>query len=653
MRARDAWLGVNFWSRAGGPHMWREYDADVVGQELSTLADAGLDTTRSFLLWPDFMPEPERLDEAMMAAYRTFLDQHRERGMRTIPTFLVGHMSGDNFSPAWRNGRDLYRDAWMLAQQAWFIRNVVGALHDDPAVAGWLISNEMPIFASPATRGAPEDREVVTSWAELMVQAVRAGGGHQPVSLGDGAWGIEVTGVDNGYAVRELAPKVDFLGPHVYRMDTDVVRAMTAAAFTCAMLAFAGKPIVLEEFGVTSAFASEENAAHLYRMVLHSTLLAGARGWLAWNNTDYDHLFDVDPYRHHAFEMYFGVTDAAGHPKAALGELRAFASLLDGLDVDRLRPRHADVALVVPAYMEHAFPSIPVSDGPAIADALRQAWIAAAEADLQVDVVRELDGVPDGYRLYVVPSVKALLSPTWHRLEELARGGAAVYVSYCAGEHGWQRGPWWADMERIFGVVHRLRYGLVDPVRDASVTLRAATAFGGLAPGDDLAFAVAGTESSRSMLPVVATTAEVLLEDGEGRPALLRRRVGAGTLYLGTYPLEHMASRLMAVNPEDTWRVYDAVATDAGVERLVVVDDPRVHCHVMEHGTRQTLVWFLNLGDEPVTTTPTVAAGFELVDRTTGGPAPGVSLGGFGVVVLELRAKVPAPTEGSASSAHH
>ena len=60
---------------------------------------------------------------------------------------------------------------------------------------------------------------------------MRAGGGTRPVSTGDGAWGVEVTGLDNGFRVRELAPLVDFLGPHVYRMETDPVRRHLGAAF--------------------------------------------------------------------------------------------------------------------------------------------------------------------------------------------------------------------------------------------------------------------------------------------------------------------------------------------------------------------------------------------------------------------------------------
>ncbi|NJP97965.1 hypothetical protein HCN51_52555 [Nonomuraea sp. FMUSA5-5] len=48
-----------------------------------------------------------------------------------------------------------------------------------------------------------------------------------------------------------------------------------------------GKPVIMEEFGLTSDCTSEANAAHYYRQVLHNTLLAGASGRLAWNTTGY------------------------------------------------------------------------------------------------------------------------------------------------------------------------------------------------------------------------------------------------------------------------------------------------------------------------------------------------------------------------------
>lgn len=622
------WLGVNYWSRAGGPRMWVDYDEETVAEELDTLVEHGMNTTRSFFFWSDFFPEPYRIDEVKVAAFVRFLDQHTERGLGTIPTFLVGHMSGENWDPSWRGDRDLYTDVWMVARQSWFIEQMVHRLAGHEAIVGWLISNEMPIYGRPDTRGGPEDREAVTAWAELMVSAVRAGGGTQPVSIGDGAWGIEVTGSDNGFHIRDLAPLVDFVGPHVYRMEDDQAREFLTAAFICSLLEFADRPVVLEEFGVTSAHVSDANAAHYYRQVLHSSLLAGARGWLAWNNTDYGYLADQDPYRHHAFELYFGLTDSDGRPKPALGEIKAFSQVLEAVDVAALSRPSSGAALVVSAYLEERFPLTPVADGPFVFRNLRQAWIAAWEADLPLAMVREQDGIDDGHQLYLVPSTKALLAPTWRRLESLAEAGATVYASYAAGEDSWQRGPWWAEMNRIFGVEHQLRYGLVEPA-DPEVSFDVVVPFGGLEAGGRLSFVTSGTENSQSYLPVRPVEAEVLLADQHGRPALLRRRVGAGWMVLGTYPLEHFAAARPRANPEDTARLYRALAVEAGVVCPVSVDDPLVHAEVLDHADGRRFAWVVSQHEEPVVVAVTVADGRRLVavGETRGTPGEAVEVG--------------------------
>ena len=158
----------------------------------------GLTMTRSFFYWPDFMPGPYEIDETMTARFADFLDRHAEQGLATIPTFIVGHMSGENWDPAWRNDRHLYNDVWMVGRQAWFAAEMVRRFHAHPAVAGWLVTNEMPIYG-----GSDTDHEIVATWARIIKDAVRAAGGHQPFSLGDGAWGIEVTGRDNGFRLTD------------------------------------------------------------------------------------------------------------------------------------------------------------------------------------------------------------------------------------------------------------------------------------------------------------------------------------------------------------------------------------------------------------------------------------------------------------------
>ncbi|MQA77408.1 MAG: cellulase family glycosylhydrolase [Streptosporangiales bacterium] len=632
------WLGVNFWSRTGGPLMWRSYDPRVVREELAVLAAHGLTTTRSFFYWPDFHPEPDRVDEELVTHFRDFLDAHTEHGMTSIPTFVVGHMSGENWDPAWRDGRDLYADVWLVARQAWFVEQMTRRLHDHAAITGWLISNEMPIYGRLRDEPTAPTADV-TSWATLMVQAVRAGGGTQPVSLGDGAWGIEVTGRDNGYSVRETGALVDFVGPHVYPTGSDQVRQHLTAAFVCELASVAGRPVVLEEYGLSSDAASEAYQGHYHRQVLHTSLLAGATGWLAWNNTDYDHLYDQDPYRHHPFEMHFGVTTNEGEPKAALRELAAFSRVLEQVDVARTRRDDADAALVVTTYFESAYPYSVSTDRTLLFDAMRQAYVAAREADVPLGVTREADGLTADARLYLLPSTRQLLAPTWHRLRELAEGGAVVYLSYCAGEDDtFHRGAWFPKLDEMFGVEHQLAYGLVEPIEDDVVELTVTEDFGSLGAGDVLRFRAAGNEHSRAYLPVVARDAKVVAVDGRGRPALLLHPVGDGAMVLGTYPLEYMAARTAWVNPDDGHRLYDALAAYARVRRRVVVRDPRVLADTRVHEDGRWFAWFVSESADELTVVPE-AGDAELRPLGGGAPVAEVTLAPYGVEVLELEGR--------------
>ncbi len=555
------WLGANFWSRTGGPLMWRNYDQETVRAELRVLADHGLNMTRSFFYWPDFMPAPDRIDEEMAAKYADFLDRHVEAGLTTIPTFLVGHMSGENWDPPWRCGRDLYSDVWMVARQAWFAGEMVRRFGSHPAVCGWLVSNEMPIY------GGPAPREIVASWAQLVIDAVRAAGGSQPVSLGDGAWGIENSGNDSGYSVADSARLCDFLGPHIYPHEDDPVRAHYAAAWACELTGTYGRPVVLEEFGVSSDFYADAHAARYYRQALHNTLLAGATGWVAWNNTDFS-LASQDPYRHHAFELHFGLTDSRGAPKPQLAEMRAFREVLTAIDAGRCSRTDAEVALVVPSYLEREYPFTFPEDRTYLAATLRQAYICSRLADLPVAVARESDGIGEDARLYLVPATKHLLGPTWQHLDRLAQAGATVYVSYSRGGHAIHRGPWHTHFNEMFGVEHQLGYPPDETIADETVTLTFVTDFGTLADGARLSLAVEGNMHGRGFLPVKPTSAEVLAVDSRGRPALLRRRTGAGSVILCTYPLEHLAAAAAVARPEAITALYDALAAAAGVSRL-------------------------------------------------------------------------------------
>jgi endo-1,4-beta-mannosidase len=622
--------------------MWRRYDPAVIDEELGVLAAHGLTMTRSFFYWPDFMPDPDRIDEALTARFEDFLGRHASHGLTTIPTFIVGHMSGENWDPAWRRGRDLYADVYMLGRQAWFAAEMVRRFASHPAIAGWLVSNEMPLYG-----GASTDHQTVEAWARIIRDAVRAAGGHQPFSLGDGAWGIEVRGQDNGFRLADIAPLVDFLGPHVYPVGDDPVRQKFAAALDCELAGTFGKPVILEEFGVSSDFASADNAARYYRHVLWNTLLAGASGWIGWNNTDFA-LTAQDPYRHHAFEMNFGLTDAAGTPKKTLWEMHAFRQALDAIGFSRTQRADTDTALIVSSYLDTRYPFSDPRSHQAVARSLAQGYISARLADLAPALTRETVGIEPGARLYLAPSVKQVLATTADALEELARGGATVYVSYSPGDVDWHRGPSYGQMNNLFGVEHQLDVGVNDPIEDDVAELTLSRDFGGLPPGTTLTFRVGGSANSRAFLPVIPAGAEVIAVDAHGRPALLLRRVGDGDIILCTYPIEHMAAVTPRVNPDAAVTLYDALASHARARRPVTVDDPRVACDMLvrDDGTRFAVL--ASHAAEPLTLKPVPGEQGSFATLSGLDTDGTVTIEPFGVAILQATTD-SRPT----TSAHH
>jgi len=114
------------------------------------------------------------------------------------------------------------------------------------------------------------------------------------------------------------------------------------------------------------------------------------------------------------------------------------------------------------------------------------------------------------------------------------------------------------------------------------------------------------------------TVAEVLLQDQHERPALLRRPVGAGWMVLGTYPVEHFAAARPRANPEDTSRLYRALATEAGVTSPLSVDDPLVHAEVLDHADGRRFAWIVSQHDESVVVAATIADGRPAAGRLGG-----------------------------------
>ena len=558
-------LGVNYWSRAGGPRMWESFDEAVIRRELEQLKSIGLDCVRAFALVPSFMPAPPALSADALARFSRFLATCGQVGMGVLPTPLVGHMSGVNFDFPGQAGRSLYADPELRAWQRTLVSALVEAARGAPAVLGWVLSNEMPLWAGP---GASAD---VVAWARELGEVVRSAG--LPFGIGDGAM--------LGFPTREVASSVDWLGPHVYYGDLDPLRQAWQLDLGIRALQPLGRPVILEEFGCSSTQAGEREQAAYFREAIGCALGTGARGAIGWCFSDFDAetLGRKEPYSHHAFELGFGVTRADGSEKPVCEELRAYRRLLDELSVPRLRAAAPKAAIVRPRYFDEDFP-FSWQDREALRRTLLQAFVLASQAGLDPMVVDERDDL-SSYALILCPAVQKLTTPTWLALADAARAGATVYWSYLSGDHAFHQGAWCPNFEALTGLSHRLRYGNFD-LPPERVTLK----------GPFSLSAPTGVHHTPHPHPLCRLPIELrpdapvrtLAVDGDGRPALTSHDLGRGRVLFLAYPFERYLANLPDGSARDAHRLYRLLADAAGIEERYPTHHPDVQSRVLEDG---------------------------------------------------------------------
>ena len=575
-------LGVNYWSRSGGPRMWERFDPIRVAAEVAQLRAIGCNAFRAFAFIPSFAARPPAVEAEAVARLLRLLDWAAGEDLAVLPSILVGHMSGENYDFPGQQGRSLYTDPELLSWQEALCGTIAKTLYAHPALGAFVLSNEMPLWGGAGTPDA------VHAWATRLCASIRAACPGVPVGTGDGVMNLK--GGQNGFDPARLRDVVDYLGPHTYHTDSDPYRQALNAEFLVRCLEGHGLPVLLEEFGGSASQAGEFEHALYLREAVSGCLAIGAAGALCWCYSDLDLALDP-PYSHHAFELGFGVTRADGTEKPACDELRRVRDLLLTLDLDRFDPEPPRAAILIPDYFHRAYP-FSFEDRARMRRTLLQAFVLCSRAGFEARLVAETAEL-DGYRLLLAPSTQKLLAPTWQRIERQVRAGTHLYLSYFAGDREFHQGLWCHNFRALTGLSPRLRYGCYD-LPPSTVEM----------VGDGLRQSVRtepGAPWPRSFLPIDVEDAEVLAHV-DGRPALTRRRLGEGTVTFLAYPWEYYMGEQAEVNEdEQAYRLYRRIAASAGVLPSVLSSDPRVSVHRAGHADEQ-IFFLLNRSWRPVQT---------------------------------------------------
>jgi len=646
-------VGAN-WVPAKAAMEWPyDWDPKSVEADFARMRELGFNTIRLDMVWAWFEPRPgdfnpeafKRLDFLVSLAHRYHIYLH--------PMLLIGGEVGEAFwDVPYRQGRNPQSDPYMLRLETDFAAEFARRYAKESAILAWDLTDEPPFWISDQTTDS-----MAINWTRLLSGAI-----HRYDSLHPIVVGTSMEDVGRGpFRPDNLRDEVDFFSVHPYTIYAQKLfpdpmlsgRGTYGSAFEAALSRGAGRPVMVQEIGASSAQYEPEQISAYLRANLYSALGAGANGFLIWCYTDAaPQQYYLVPYLRSPHETQFGLTTWDGKERPAGRMFEEFEKIVGGLDLSEIAPAPADAGIIVPHEWSKPYgdeshfgltgssivPYTSTDEGGAVAgqklpdlsdenDWLTGSWLSsfilARQAGLKADFPREYSDW-HSRPLLLLPSpltstdnfLVHLHTGFWEKARRYVENGGALYASLC----GDAAIP---EMESLFGA------RLVDhsPVND--VTLKVVTAWGGLNSGDTFHYSSVGGGPRQWAATLEVRNGTVIAVDQEGRPALIASRLGKGATLLCAYPLEsYLANAAAAFDKEEnTFRIYQAFRDWAGIRPRFRTDQPYVEAGSLD-GPDHGYVVVVNHSGKSRQVTVTSASPVKSLKRLTASGELPVSLQG-------------------------
>jgi len=610
-------VGCNYWASHAGTAMWSDWRPDVVDADLAQLAAEGIRVLRVFPLWPVFQPlvqlyggggRPEEMrhgespladDDAgragvsreAMDRFANFLALAEAHSLGLIVGLVTGWMSGRLFVPPAFDGRNVLTDPSAIRWQVRFVRHFVRRFRDSAAILAWDLGNECNCMAPVPSSDA------AWVWTSAIAGAIRLEDPGRPVLAGMHSLG---PAEDAHWRIQDLAELTDVLTTHPYPIFTPhcdqdplaTIRSCLHATAESRMYAdIGGRPCLCEEAGTLGPMiAGERLAAEHIRTVLYSLWAHDCHGLLWWCAYDQGHLTHA-PYDWHSIERELGLFRADRAAKPVAKELSRFGAWLAKLPFEALPPRRIEAVCVLTRGQDQWAAAFAT-------------FVLAKQAGLDV-AFQYVDRPLREAGLYLLPSVcgdAGFPRRFWCELERRVRDGATLYLSH----HDCMLSPF----TEPFGLEVLGRERRTGPAEIVADGLEGAPTF---------------RVASPIRLRLTPVRAQVLGRETDGNPAFARARLGEGTVYFLSVPIEHHLSTTPGAfhRPDASpfWKIYAAIAAPHLAGRALSKDHPMVG--VTEHplDVRRRVAVAINYSPARVETALAMAPGWS-VERVLAGAPP-------------------------------
>jgi endo-1,4-beta-mannosidase len=366
-------LGINYWPRRSAMYMWERFDLGEIREDFSRIRALGLPVVRFFIMWDDFQPQPDRMDSEMLQRFDAVMNAAAAAGLRAMPTFFTGHMSGINYLPEWaldrtrtqlrfrtftRGMRELpfgagdFYSGPLLDAARLHVRKIGERCRGHEALYMWDLGNE---FSNLRSASSPQE---AANWSKRLTEDLLEVSG-APTSAGN--HGEDLT-QDRGIRPSSFCEPFPCAIMHGYSVYSHFARSRTdpeVVPFLCqVMQSTSGKAVLFNEFGNPTcpqgqvspydrvplpgepqpeakdlppnaapfACLTEDEMATYCSNVLDRLQRRGALGAFWWNWADYaKELWQTPPFDQAPHELTFGIIRSDGSDKPVAHALQRFA----------------------------------------------------------------------------------------------------------------------------------------------------------------------------------------------------------------------------------------------------------------------------------------------------------------------------------------
>ena len=615
-------LGANWIPAKAGMQWPTQWDPQAMEADFALMHELGFNTIRIDFVWAWIEPRPGDYNPEAFRAIDFLISLAHRYHIYLHPSLLIGGEVGEAYwDVPYRQGRHPHSDPDMLRIETDHVAELARRYGKEPAILGWDLTDEPPFWiVADSTTDA-----MAINWTRLLSWSMRQYDSLHPIVVG-----TSMEDVNRGpFRPDNIRHEVDFFSVHPYsiyapKLFPDAMlseRGTYGTAFETALSGGAGRPVMVQEIGASSAQYDPDQIAKFLRTSLYSGLGAGANGFLIWCYTDAaPEQYHKVPYLRSPHETQFGLTTREGKERASATVFEEFEKIVARLDLAGIEPAPAEAGIIVPYEWSkphgdfshyglsgpEVVPYTSTDEGANVAGQsqpnfseenlwLTGSWLSsyvlARRAGMKADFPREYDDgqKDDGQKndwqkrpLLLMPSpltstdnfLVHVHSDFWEKARQYVSQGGALYASVAADAAI-------PEMESLFGAV------LVDANPRDEVTLRVVTPFGGLKVGETFHYAVpaASPRSWGAILGIRGGT--VVAVDQDNKPALVANTVGSGKTLLSAYPLENYLASVPAAfeKPEATFRIYQAFREWSGVKPLFHSDQPSVEVSALSGKT--------------------------------------------------------------------